>query len=59
MPSFLECRTCVIFCVPGIPELSMHVQLHGLCGPHFLLPTANYSISLYTLSPEGKENVAV
>lgn len=52
MPSFLECRTCVIFWVPGILELSFRVWLQGLCGPHFLLLTADYSISLYT-QPRG------
>lgn len=52
VPSFLECRTCVIFWVPGILELSLRVWLQGLCRPHFLLLTADYSISLYT-QPRG------
>jgi len=53
LPSLLECRICIMLWVFGTLEFPVHVSLHGLCGPHLVLPGADYDTSVCTCRPKG------
>lgn len=52
-PSFLECRICVIFWVPGTLELPIYICLHRLVWASLFLLTIDYGINVHILRREG------
>ena len=53
MPSPLEYRTCIKLWVFRTLEFPVRVSLRGRCGPHSVLPRADYDTSVCTCGVKG------